>query len=77
MEKLKPCPFCGGKGVAFRDDYNNCGVYCSSCNAMVGVELESGVDLVDGWRATFDNEQKAVEAWNHRAKEKEPAARER
>jgi len=66
LDGLRPCPFCGNKAVAFKDNYNKCGVYCSSCNAMIGVKLECDTELVDGWRAEFDTKEQAIAAWNKR-----------
>ena len=65
--KLKPCPFCGGKAEIFFDDYKKYLIQCSNCSAFVGIEIENGVELKDGWRATFGTEEQAAEAWNRRA----------
>lgn len=55
MEKLKPCPFCGGEGdiaegqsYGFARQYQSCCRYC-------GVTLD-----------VFDTLEEAVEAWNRR-----------
>ena len=63
--ELKPCPFCGRKAAIAQDNYDKYMVMCS-CGVMIGVELEDGCELVDGWRATFETKDKAVEAWNGR-----------
>lgn len=63
--KLKSCPFCGGKGIIATDNYEKYMVYCS-CGAMIGVELEDGCELVDGWRAIFETKEEAITAWNRR-----------
>lgn len=63
--KLKPCPFCGGKAEICKDNYNNYLVSCC-CGVIMGVELEDGCELVDGWRATFNTMEEAIEAWNRR-----------
>lgn len=67
MEELKRCPFCGGTATAFKDNYDKCGVFCNHCNAMVGVKLECGTELVDGWNAEFSTTEQSVAAWNKRA----------
>lgn len=68
--QLKPCPFCGGKADMCKDNYNKYMVVCV-CGVMLGVELENGDELVDGWRAKFDTFDEAVEAWNKRANKEE------
>ena len=39
-DKLKPCPFCGGKAI-YTDNYNNDGtghcVYCENCGCGTGI----------------------------------------
>ena len=36
-EKLKPCPFCGGKANVGLDDFNNKYlVMCGECGVMMG-----------------------------------------
>lgn len=65
--KLKPCPFCSGKATAYQDDFKKVLISCDECGAMVGVALECGVELVNGWTATFKTLDEAVEFWNRRA----------
>ena len=58
MEKLKPCPFCGGeaKVKAYSNGYNIWyRVRCVDC----GVEQ-------DGIRNGYYGEEEAIEAWNRR-----------
>lgn len=71
MNNLLPCPFCGGEAVAFKDNYDKCGVYCSCCNMILGVALECGTELKDGWRAEFETPEEAISAWNRRAQPSE------
>ena len=48
MAELKPCPFCGGKAMAFKDNYDKIAVMCENCNLFFGIVLECGEELVDG-----------------------------
>ncbi len=56
MEKLKPCPFCGGKAEMLIDEYSVSRkeylVACTECDGMV-----------ERWRET---KEEAVEQWNRR-----------
>lgn len=63
--KLKPCPFCGGDAKIFYDNYGKYLAKCS-CGLLIGIELETGNELIDGWKAKFDTFDEAVEAWNRR-----------
>lgn len=52
QEKLKPCPFCGGKAKAdYNCNYNYHYVFCRDCDARV---------------YNYDSEEKAIEEWNKR-----------
>lgn len=60
-QKLKPCPFCGGKAKIFHyeqgDYYNEAfSVYCDNC----GASLED-----------YDFEEQAIEHWNKRVEVEE------
>lgn len=65
--KLKPCPFCGGKRILVntieRDDRPKCKwtctVFCTSC---FGSACNHGFD----WTKE-EAEEKAIAAWNRRA----------
>lgn len=50
-EKLKPCPFCGGKAVTNIDETGKYKVFCTSCIAKTD---------------TYTNETYAIQAWNRR-----------
>ena len=71
-EKLKPCPFCGGKGNVGVDDFNNKYlVMCGECGVMMGISLEIGVEIINGWTAEFESAELAIENWNRRTENAE------
>lgn len=55
MQKLKPCPFCGGR--AYLSERMNGGYYVE-CESINGCLAESG---------NYDTKGQAIEAWNRRA----------
>ena len=58
MEKLKPCPFCGGKAkYIYSMPYN--AVQCTKCKVF-------GKTIVDSYEQA-DGKTEAIEAWNDRA----------
>ena len=57
MEKLKPCPFCGGKANGPTDWWPHM-IACEICGAIV-----KGFDFAE------DGMREAVEKWNRRAEE--------
>lgn len=57
MDKLKPCPFCGGKAkLIYKMPYSIIG--CRECKAL-------GVAVIDSYEQG-DSKPKAAEAWNRR-----------
>ena len=56
MDKLKPCPFCGGKAHIMKMGYPHF-VYCKDC----GAKIHGGVIGEE------EGEKASVEAWNKRA----------
>ncbi len=60
MDKLKPCPFCGGKAKVMKMGYPHW-VYCLVCGAKVHGRI---VGEVEGEKAS-------VEAWNRRVSDDE------
>lgn len=57
--KLKPCPFCGSKKLHYSKPtpYGSPAIWCSSVAC-----IECGAEIIR-------NNDKAIEAWNHRAEE--------
>ena len=70
--ELKPCPFCGGKANVGVDDFNNKYlVMCGECGVMMGISLEIGVEIINGWTAEFESAELAIENWNRRTENAE------
>jgi hypothetical protein len=83
MDKLKPCPFCGGNVELKHKEIDKCGnrqdghlvtrwgVRCVNC----GIEKDGGVSLywfrhdetLELVSSNYDGRKKAIEAWNRRA----------
>lgn len=55
MEKLKPCPFCGGYAMVQTNCYNQNYIRCDKCKCVF-------------WAGLTDKEY-VIEAWNRRAKD--------
>lgn len=51
-EKLKPCPFCGGRARIGTDGEEGHTVFCTSCKVETNI---------------YEDERTAIEAWNRRA----------
>lgn len=59
IEKLKPCPFCGGMGVLNNEECRTVSyVKCLTCGAETGLVKVS---------AEYSSDDKAIEAWNRRS----------
>lgn len=56
-DKLKPCPFCGGKARIMNAGYPHW-VYCTKCGAKV-----------HGGKFGEEGEKASKKAWNRRAKD--------
>lgn len=56
MEKLKPCPFCGGEAKIMKMGYPHW-VYCCECGAKV--------------HGRTNDEKDNIKAWNRRAERSE------
>lgn len=59
IEKLKPCPFCGGKAILAYDSSSD-----ESCQTMYTVECENCIANIS-WDTS---KLKAIAAWNRRVK---------
>ena len=63
QDKLKPCPFCGGKAELILCDRIP-QIRCSSCLAFMGWHCKS-VSALRG-QLNFDTKEEAITAWNRR-----------
>jgi Lar family restriction alleviation protein len=60
MDKLKPCPFCGGEDIAVRTKFiQEKGDFAETIEAYCGCKS-------CGMGAIEENEEDAIEAWNTR-----------
>lgn len=72
MDKLKPCPFCGGSDLFYTYEINDLGdriptIFCNSCKAIFRAENDSPYYSE---KETFDYlKKKNIEAWNRRVGE--------
>lgn len=66
MEEVKSCPFCGSKAILYKDNFNKVTIICNQCGVKLGIELEDGVELKNGWKATYNSAKEAIGAWNRR-----------
>ena len=70
-DKLKPCPFCGGKAKIYTHikatEYKN-GVWTEYKPEVWRVMCDARVDCC-ALLNKFDTKQEAIEAWNRRANE--------
>lgn len=62
MDKLKPCPYCGGNAKLSvcrfgSKAYDYCVVICEKCNASVICDID----------VEYSAKDKAIEAWNRMA----------
>ena len=63
-EKLKPCPFCGGKAELLTMRYKGGEVYGVFCRADLDQEYQHG-HFIDN----YDAKAEAITAWNRRTHE--------
>lgn len=59
----------GGKANVGLDDFNN--KYLVMCGVMMGISLEIGVEIINGWTAEIESAELAIENWNRRAENAE------
>lgn len=82
MSDLKPCPFCGSYNLDYSRKAIQCdsgtnvrfhaAIYCRKCNAYgrrVLTEKAYVRDYAAKSRIVFGLKEKAIEAWNRRAKD--------
>ena len=55
MDKLKPCPFCGGEATKMTSSDGFTSIGCLECNPVFGVMVQA------------TTEAEAIKAWNTRA----------
>ena len=55
MELLKPCPFCGGMAISYKDDLGLRVFRCQDCGLVAKFKEH-----------LFDDEEHAAEPWNRR-----------
>lgn len=65
-DKLKPCPFCGGKASLYVDKFENYFTGCEVCDFYLGIEIEHDCELRHGFLAKHYSKESAIEAWNTR-----------
>jgi Lar family restriction alleviation protein len=59
MAELKPCPFCGGKAVVYKENGDEMvSIACSECNC--------GTAYISGASSTEKKIEIAVQDWNRR-----------
>ena len=68
MDKLKPCPFCGGEARTM--EQHRLWVSCQECMCDLGFE---GMDE-NGCYGHYDTEAEAIADWNTRADDQSQAA---
>lgn len=67
-DRLKPCPFCGGKAEIRVGEYTSFvegyAVGCSNCALTFGASGRIGEAYC--WSCCYETEAEAIEAWNRR-----------
>lgn len=76
MEKLKPCPFCGGKAIfnVIENDSTHhsvgflCEIVCEDCGMTLPVKCNVDFSLKEDGEINIlnDGRPEAIEAWNRR-----------
>ena len=52
MEKLKPCPFCGGEARLFEEIPGGYIIQCQSCCGQIGIMPKK--DAIEAWNARYE-----------------------
>lgn len=77
MEKLKPCPFCGGEAKFFVKSKSvmgevrgwQFGIFCSRCDVTTprrDYKIELSFEGSGEIKTIIDERENAIEAWNRR-----------
>lgn len=69
MDKLQPCPFCGGKAKRKFGKYNLLGAYGTPNEARRWFGVQCSTCGVAQPKRKYDTRELATEAWNRRAEE--------
>ena len=70
MDKLKPCPFCGGTDITVCGGINIGIVRCRSCDVSICRMIDEDTDF---WsHPEIDYREEVIEAWNRRAEHEKP-----
>lgn len=66
MDKLKPCPFCGGEAILTHIPNGIYTVECQKCSAMMGRNHKTYNSLHSKTHTHIESIEEAQEAWNRR-----------
>ena len=68
MDKLEPCPFCGGEAYVVEGNYDSWedgyAIRCSNCALTFGASGRIGETYE--WMCIYKTEAEAIKAWNTR-----------
>ncbi len=70
MEKLKPCPFCGGSAITRIRTINGTVYACVVCK-LCGSEQSEGFGSVPTFESAYRAMEQAADCWNRRKYEEE------
>ena len=68
MNKLKPCPFCGGEAslryAYTADGEKTVSIVCDECRTGIFKAMTEKTEVWDGW--TIENADECIRVWNSR-----------